>query len=949
MSGNPFESYLKQDDDVGNSAEPAMFTSDALLKPNASLEYCAMTVEETLKQFNTDGIKGITDIQQIRNREIEWGPNEVTADGGEPLWKRFVSTFIDDPLILLLIGSAFISFLMGNIDDAMSITLAIIIVVTVGFVQEYRSEKSLEALHKLVPASCHLIRFGTGTHILASGLVPGDLVQFKVGDRIPADVRIIESVDLSLDESTLTGENEPMHKSSVEVSRAPYSNVPGGIIPISDRSCIGFMGTLVREGHGKGIVIATGKHTMFGAVFEMMSSIEKPKTPLQMAMDKLGRDLSYVSFILIGIIFLIGIIQGRSWLDMFQISVSLAVAAIPEGLPIIVTVTLALGVLRMANRKAIVRRLPSVETLGSVNVICSDKTGTLTANHMTAAKIWCLGSMSNKNNVLSLESKLVGGGKPNYKHYLTEDVRLILKIGSICNNATFSHEHAKFLGNPTDVALLEVLQKFELSDERPNIRRIDELTFNSKRKLMAVRVESSTGGNKTIIYVKGAFERILEKSTSFINSNGKVEKLTDTYRATIDDCAKSLASEGLRTLAFAQVDVQNVQDLTDSNIQNLVFTGLIGMKDPPRSTVRPAIEELLQGGVHVIMITGDAENTAVNIARQIGIPVINPEISVLTGEKLDHMTDDQLANVIDHVNIFARATPEHKLNIVRALQKRGDIVAMTGDGVNDAPALKLADIGVSMGNMGTDVAKEASDMVLTDDDFSTILTAIEEGKGIFNNIQNFLTFQLSTSVAALSLIAISTIFKLPNPLNAMQILWINILMDGPPAQSLGVEPVDHEVMRKPPRKRTDKILTRQVIKRLLMNASFIIVGTIYVFVKEMADDGEITTRDTTMTFTCFVFFDIFSALSCRHATKSIFEIGFFNNKMFNYAAGFSLMGQCCAIYIPFFQTIFKTERLSIGDLAFLLVVSSSVFIADEVRKYYIKKNTIHDPHYFSIV
>ena len=532
------------------------------------------------------------------------------------------------------------------------------------------------------------------------------------------------------------------------------------------------MGTLVREGHGKGIVVGTGKNTAFGAVFEMMNSIEKPKTPLQTAMDKLGKDLSFVSFILIGIICLIGVIQGRSWLEMFQISVSLAVAAIPEGLPIIVTVTLALGVLRMANRKAIVRRLPSVETLGSVNVICSDKTGTLTANHMTVSKVWSLGSMANKSNVLNLDKNKNG----SLKNYLSEDVKATLKVANICNNGTFSQKHVKFLGNPTDIALLEVLPKFDLPDQRTQVSKIEEIPFNSKRKFMAVVASDSTG--KTLVYIKGAFEHILARSTHFLNKDGKVERLTEAQKAIVDDCANSLASEGLRTLAFAQLELNGDlnRKLLDDEITGLTFTGLIGMNDPPRPTVRPAIEELLQGGVHVIMITGDSENTAVNIAKQIGIPVINPEVSVLTGDKLDSMTDDQLASVIDHVNIFARATPEHKLNIVRALQKRGDIVAMTGDGVNDAPALKLADIGISMGKMGTDVAKEASDMVLTDDDFSTILTAIEEGKGIFNNIQNFLTFQLSTSVAALSLVAISTALKLPNPLNAMQILWINILM-----------------------------------------------------------------------------------------------------------------------------------------------------------------------------
>lgn len=944
MSDNPFASYQNGNGDDSNVPEDNIelltAATDALSKPNASLEYCTQSIQDTIQNLETNAENGLSSMHEVERRRAIHGANEVVVEDNESLFKKFIETFIEDRLILLLIGSAVVSAIMGNFDDAVSITLAIVIVVTVGFVQEYKSEKSLEALNKLVPAECHLIRFGKAANTLASGLVPGDLVSFRIGDRIPADLRLIETFELSIDESSLTGENEPAHKSAKHVSPESY---PGGLVPIADRTCIAYMGTLVKEGHGKGIVVGTGKNTSFGAVFEMMNDIEKPKTPLQHSMDKLGKDLSLCSFVVIGFICLIGVLQGRSWLDMFQISVSLAVAAIPEGLPIIVTVTLALGVLRMAKRKAIVRRLPSVETLGSVNVICTDKTGTLTSNHMTVSKMWCLGSMSNKANMLNVIKN-----KNALKNYLTEDVKNTLLIGNFCNNASFSQEHVKYLGNPTDIALLEQLQGFELQDARSTMTKLEELPFNSKRKFMATKLMNSNG--KVTIYVKGAFEKILERSNSYINENGRPEKLTQANRNTIIECADALASEGLRVLAFADSSLKDEnkdEKLTEEIISNLTFSGLIGMSDPPRATVKPAIEQLLQGGVHIIMITGDSVNTAVNIAKQIGIPVIDPKLSVLSGERLDEMNDDQLASVIDHVNIFARATPEHKLNIVRALRKRGDIVAMTGDGVNDAPALKLADIGVSMGEMGTDVAKEASDMVLTDDDFSTILTAIEEGKGIFNNIQNFLTFQLSTSVAALSLIALSTAFNLPNPLNAMQILWINILMDGPPAQSLGVEPVDHEVMKKPPRKRAEKILTPDVLKRLIGTAICIILGTTYVFVKEMAEDGKVTARDTTMTFTCFVFFDMFNALACRHTTKSIFEIGFFTNKMFNLAVGLSLLGQMGAIYIPLFQGIFKTEALTLFDLLFLLTISSSVFIVDELRKYYYRKQ--NESYFYSNV
>lgn len=880
-----------------------------------SYEYCTLSIEQTVSQLRSDLSTGLTSVQDVTQRRGLHGLNELNGDEEENLAIKFLQTFYQDPLILLLIGSAAISFFMGNIDDSVSITLAIVIVVTVGFVQEYRSEQSLQALNKLVPAEAHLIRNGSTQDVLAAQLVPGDLVHFDIGDRIPADIRLTEAIHLTIDESNLTGETDPVHK---DTSPA----VPKGAgIPLTERNCIAYMGTLVRDGHGSGVVVGTGHNTAFGAVFEMMNDIEKPKTPLQNTMDKLGKDLSIVSFIVIGIICLIGIIQGRSWLEMFQVSVSLAVAAIPEGLPIIVTVTLALGVLRMARHKAIVRRLPSVETLGSVNVICSDKTGTLTQNHMTVKKIWTVDMNSESLTV----DKDVSKGQ-SLRQYLTDDVKQTLETANICNNAKYSQEAAKFVGNPTDIALLEVLSQFELEDIRSSRSRTHELPFSSSRKFMAI--SAHTGDiSKTETYAKGATERILTRSTHYLTKDKKVEKLTEELHTKIHEAAHKLALKGLRVLAFGHVN-KGFED----EPSGLVFDGLIGMKDPPRPSVKNAIAKLIHGGVHVIMITGDSETTAVQIAKEIGMNVGNPEKSVINGEKLETLDEETLSQIISSVSVFARTTPEQKVQIVRALQRRGDVVAMTGDGVNDAPALKLADIGISMGKMGTDVAKEASDMVLTNDDFSTILNAIEEGKGIFNNIQNFLTFQLSTSVAALSLIAISTFFKLPNPLNAMQILWINILMDGPPAQSLGVEPVDHEVMNKPPRKRNARILTEELFKRLLSNAFFVIVGTIYVYIKEMNDDNQVTARDTTMTFTCFVLFDMFNALSCRHATKSIFELGF-KNQMFNFAVLGSLLGQLCAIYIPFFQSIFQTEALYFSDLVFLTLLSSSVFLFDEGKKY----------------
>ncbi|ANB14427.1 Ca(2+)/Mn(2+)-transporting P-type ATPase PMR1 [Sugiyamaella lignohabitans] len=890
--------------------------------------YCSLSSEETAARLHTSLTVGLESSQDVNYRKSVHGPNELTGQEQDSLGIRFLQQFYENPLILLLIGSAAISFIMGNIDDAVSITVAIFIVVTVGFVQEYRSEQSLEALNKLVPPSCHLTRGNHSSTVLASNLVPGDLVHFSVGDRIPADVRITEAAGLSIDESNLTGEPHPVHKDIQEVK----TESPLGTIPVSDRTCIAFMGTLVCAGNGSGIVVGTGHNTEFGSVFEMMAEIDKPKTPLQISMDKLGKELSLMSFGVIGMICLIGVIQGRSWLDMFQIGVSLAVAAIPEGLPIIVTVTLALGVLRMAEEKAIMRRLPSVETLGSVNVICSDKTGTLTKNRMTVTKLWTVGMGSTSKSWLTIDSHSTVN---ELTHHVTDNPALpvMLQVGNFCNNTRTSEETGKHIGNPTDVALIDVLDKFGLEDARNTRTRVSETPFSSSRKWMAVSAHSGDATNSTV-YVKGAVERILPLCKKYVDAKGKPNGTIDEKSSkAINDVATTMALEGVRILAFAY-SLKPSQDT--ENLQDLVFAGLIGMYDPPRPGVNNSINRLMQGSVKVIMITGDSEATASTIAKQIGMP-LNGERSVMTGETLERLSTKELAEAISYVTVFARTSPENKLNIVRALQARGDVVAMTGDGVNDAPALKLADIGISMGESGTDVAKEAADMVLVDDDFNTILNAIKEGKAIFSNIQNFLAFQLSTSVAALTLVVLSTLFKLPNPLNAMQILWINILMDGPPAQSLGVEPVDPVVMTKPPRSRNDHVLTRSLVQRVFQSGLLIVFGTLFVYVREMSDNV-VTARDTTMSFTCFVFFDMFNALSCRSTTKSVLEIGLFSNKMFNFAVGFSLLGQMAVIYVPFFQAIFQTEALYLSDLILLIALSSSVLIVDEIRKHYVRKN-----------
>ncbi|KAK8021563.1 calcium-transporting P-type ATPase [Apiospora arundinis] len=987
-------------------------------------QYSSMTASETAARLQTSLTHGLTPVEAL-SRLRDFGPNEIPHEPPEPLWLRFIKQF-QEPLIILLLVSALASVVVGNTDDAVSITVAVTIVVTVGFVQEYRSEKSIEALNHLVPNHAHLVRthksgsngktsvwpavgsedapredgdLGASTpmeevseaassKVMAATLVPGDLVLFTTGDRIPADIRVTNASDLTIDESNLTGENEPVKvtaQSRLKNMQSPqfgdYSNQrlpsPAALSPsfYNDASKaepakegvhnIAHMGTLVKSGHGQGIVFATGGDTHFGTIAASVSGTESPRSPLQLSMDELGSQLSKISFVIIGLISIVGWLQGKKILEIFTISISLAVAAIPEGLPIIVTVTLALGVHRMAKYNAIVRKMPSVETLGSVNVVCSDKTGTLTMNHMTSARMWYFG----KKEAIDVESD----------DELTEKspdaaALKILRIGNLANNARLSHHggpktafadsqhkdptHSRWVGQPTDVAMLDLLDRFKEHDARESTGpRTAETPFSSERKWMGVVIGAENAHHdKEYAYMKGAIDKVLDACDTYMAADGREFVLDAARRREATEAVERMAEKGLRVLAFASGPISskshrakpsfnsNSRSNTPAShersespavpsgedlFKGLTFAGLVGMSDPPRPGVARSIRRLMRGGVKVIMITGDSSTTALAIGRQLGMhiatereasagqAVIKP---VLSGDEVDAMSEHELAMAMQTTTIFARTNPEHKLKIIQALQSRGDIVAMTGDGVNDAPALKKADIGISMGMHGTDVAKEASDMILTDDDFSTILHAIEQGKGIFSNIQNFITFQLSTSVAGLSLVFLCTCLGFRSPLNAMQILWINIIMDGPPAQSLGVEKVDKDVMSRPPRSRSEAGPDAQP------------AGARH----DAGGHHHVTRRDTTMTFTCFVLFDMFNALSCRSESKSLLrgEVGLFSNTLFNWAVALSIAGQLLVIYFPWLQEVFQTEALGFWDLMRLLVLCSAVFWADEARKWY---------------
>ncbi|CDU22366.1 probable PMR1-secretory pathway Ca++-transporting P-type ATPase [Sporisorium scitamineum] len=938
--------------DFQNALASSSIPSSSLRSANvsASALYTHLSVQQCLESLHCPSLEtGLSPLLVHEARREAGGYNEFAVRAGDDPWKKFLAQF-QEPLILLLLGSAAVSLLIGQIDDAVSITIAIIIVISVAFYQEQKSEKSLEALNKLVPHYCHLVRDGVNSSVLANELVPGDVVTFSTGDRIPADVRICECVSLEIDEGTLTGEIKPRRKHADIVPRAGTagrvangtangSNGTNGhafnssnddtpdTTSINERENIAFMGTLVKSGHGKGIVVGTGATTEFGMIFSMVDEVVEKRTPLQLSMDELAKKLSMISFAVIAVICLMGVWQQRPWLEMFTIGVSLAVAAIPEGLPIVVTVTLALGVLRMSHRKAIVKKLPSVETLGSVSVVCSDKTGTLTTNEMTVTKCWTA-----EDDIVDVAQHM------SHKH--TQALSRVLLTGNVCNNS-HRNEVGANVGQATDVALVNILRVFGLEDQRPYFKKGAEMAFDSESKFMAVTGVLSTAGAGAgeTVYVKGAFEVVLAKCSTVLGAEGSPVRLDDGWRKRITQAAERLSSQGLRVVGFASGASGSLDQRT------LTFSGLQAMQDPPRPGVKEAIASLARGGVQVIMITGDSEVTAVAMARQLGILSSSPNAStssVLTGRQMDALTERQLQERIPSISVFARTTPRHKMSIIAAFQSAGAVVAMTGDGVNDAPALKMADIGISMGKGGTDVAKEAADVILVDDNFATILAAVEEGKGIFYNIQNFLSFQLSTAVAALTLITLSTAFRLKLPLNAMQILFINILMDGPPSQSLGVDPVDRKsVMSRPPRAKNAPVLNRRLFYRIAFSATLVVLGTLYVYVHELVPvdieagggGGKVADqRDSTMTFTCFVFLDLVSAVQNRGLYTPIA-----GNRMLGLTVSMSLLAQMGMVYLGPLQGVFQTTALAMGDLVVLAAIAAVSFGLHEVRRMWERK------------
>jgi len=839
----------------------------------------------------------------------EQGKNVLEEEEEESLVMQFLDKF-KDPMVMLLLASACISLVMRQFDDAISIVVAVLIVSTVGFVQEYKSEKAVDALKEFVAPRCVVVREGKHQEIEAANLVVGDVVVLSPGCRTPADMRLIECVELQVNESLLTGESEPVHKRLDPIIAAKGRT-------LAKRKNMVCMGTTISSGIGKGVVVCIGQNTELGKISQLLSKEEK-KTPLQVSMDNFGGQLSFVSSVVIVIISVIGFLQGKPPLQMFNMAVSLAVAAIPEGLPIAVTVTLALGVTRMSKRNAIVRKLPAVEALGATNVICVDKTGTLTQNKMTVTDIfadkWLEVSMSNPESYTSGTSKFVDTNGVVEKAVEGSALYELIKASVLCNNAQFNQDNV--VGLPTEGALLSLALKSGLPDFRKQFNRTNEIPFSSDLKWMGVTVDEK----KPLFIVKGAPEVVLAMCNKSFTGTLDVDA--------IQQVAIKMASKALRVLAFAVNNTNSQNDMT--------FLGLVGVIDPPRPGVNEAIRKVRDTGVHVAMITGDGKETALAIAQQLGLYI--PSDTALSASDVDKLNPAELAEQARRTSVFYRMTPAQKVKIVNAYKSIGYIVAMTGDGVNDAPALSKSDIGIAMGKGGSDVAKEAAEIILVDNNFSTIVAAVEEGKVIFNNIKNFLHFQLTTSVAAMGLIAFCSFADLPLPLNPMQILWINIIMDGPPAQSLTFE-ANTEAISQPPRNLKASIVDLRMIAKVLMSAFLMVVGTMWIFLdaipegtKTLAEMNEAPKEATTIAFTTFVLFQLFNAYNCRSFVRSVFSLGLFSNLYLLLSVAGSLITQLVVIFLPFLQRVFRTAPLTGHQLCMCVAVGSSVFIFDELWK-----------------
>lgn len=865
------------------------------------------SIEDTLKELSSNSQEGLSNEEATRRLD-KYGKNKLQTKAKKTIISIFLSQ-LKDMTIYILISAAILSSIMGEYSDAIIIIVVILINSTIGVIQEHKAQKALEALKDLSTPKALVKRDGNIIEIPSEEVVVGDIVIIDAGRYIPADLRLIESFNLKIEESAFTGESVPSDKKATDILDSEN-------VLIGDRTNMAYMSTLATYGRGIGVCIATGMDTEIGKIATMLKEEGDDLTPLQKKLSSLGKFLGILALCICSIIFIIGVIQGRDLFEMLLTSTSLAVAAIPEGLPAIVSIVLALGVQRMIKHNAIVKKLHSVETLGSVNVICSDKTGTLTLNKMTVRTLF-----SNKilKQIESLES-------------LTLQDKNLLEIMILCNDATVSNTNST--GDPTEIALLDLGLKYNLlKDElNANHKRVEEIPFDSDRKLMST---INKYGSSYKVLTKGAIDSLL-KISSKILLNDTIVNFTDEMKKEVLESSNSMSDNALRVLGGAYKDISSKNIHINDIEKDLIFVGLVGMIDPPRSEVKDSIALCKVAGIKTVMITGDHKNTAFAIGKELGIA--NYFGQCIAGSELDLLSDEKFNEKVDNYRIFARVSPEHKVKIVKAFKSKGNIVSMTGDGVNDAPSLKTADIGVAMGITGTDVSKGASDMILTDDNFTTIVKAVEEGRTIYSNIQKAILFLLSCNFGEIVALFLAILLNWSAPLQPIHILWVNLITDSFPALSLGIDETEINVMNSPPRNPNESIFSGNSKFLLLINGLSIGIVTLVAF-----KIGENLYTDSlyhaqTMAFVVLSVSQLIFSLSMRSLDTSVFKIGLFKNKYLILSIFFGLLIQFLIIEIPFFAEIFKVYPLDFSDLGIVFFLSIIPFTLNEIMKLSINKN-----------
>ncbi|MDO9334725.1 MAG: cation-translocating P-type ATPase [Dehalococcoidales bacterium] len=907
------------------------------------------TITDVVKSLGSS-LHGLTS-DEAKRRLDEVGPNEIKQEKKISPWALLLSQFKSILVIILLVAVA-LSAVIGivnwepgaglpeEITDAIVILAIVIAVVILGFIQEYRSGKALDALKKMAALTATVIRDGIENEIPAWELVPGDIVVLSTGDRIPADLRLIESANLSTQEAALTGESTPIEKTTAVID--------GIDISIGDRKNMAYTGTVVTYGRGRGIVATTGMQTEFGKIATMLQDVVEEETPLQKNLGKVGKMLGIACIVIVAIVVVMSILRGHitsidKIMDMFIWGVSLAVAAVPEALPAVVVISLSIGVQKMVKRHALVRRLSAVETLGCTTVICSDKTGTLTQDQMTVRQIYINGKLIHVTGAgYEPKGEFQIDGKPVN---LTQDTttQTLMKINTLCNDTHLVQTDGKWeiKGDPTEGALLVVAAKAGISHEKANEEspRIDEIPFSSERKRMTTVHQSPEG---RVAYSKGAPEIVLDACSSILE-NGQMKPLTEQERTRILDGARYMAEDALRVLGMAYKPLQSTTTDKNEYEKSMVFAGLVGMIDPPRPEVKEAIKLCEKAGIKSVMITGDHKITASAIARELGI--LKNGIAI-TGAELDKLSDAEYEKMVGNIEVYARVSPSHKLKVIEAFGKRGDVVAMTGDGVNDAPALKKADIGIAMGISGTDVSKEAAAMVLTDDNFASIVAAVEEGRGIFQNIKKYLMFLLSANVGEVLIMFIASLLAMPLPLVTIHLLWVNLTTDGLPALALAVDPKDPGIMERPPRDPKSSIFTKNVLVTIAVIGIIMAATMISMFLWKLGTEtgswrnaSDLLVEEAqTMVLCTMVIFELFTALACRSEIHSYFKIGVFSNKWLIYANLSSLTLLLAILYIPALQNPFHVLPIGLEDWIVILPVSLTGFVAVELVKVFFRRS-----------